>query len=85
MFILSLVGLHKMYPDRDPYSPHCQTQLNTYFHMFWECPKVQVFWSAVFELFNLRLDLSVPMSPEMALFRIPGDAQRSHHSKLFIS
>lgn len=76
--------MSKMYPDRRAYCPCCHTQMGKYFHMFWECPKIQAFLY-IFELINLRLDLSIPMSPELALPGISDDAQRTHHSKLFFS
>lgn len=40
------------------------------------------FWTDVFELINVRLQLSFPVSPELALLGIQGDAQRPHCTKL---
>lgn len=79
------IRLHKIYPDRNPCCTRCLVQLGTLLHMLWECPKIQPFWREVFDLINVKLDLPIPMSPELALLGIPDDNQRSHHSKPLIS
>lgn len=76
--------LCRIYPNRDPHCPCCRMQLGTYLHMFWECPTLSTFWSGIFEQLNARLELSVPMSPELALLEIHEDEERPHHSKLLI-
>lgn len=76
------VCLSRIYPDRNPHCPRCRTQLGTYLHMFWDCPALSIFWSGI--QLNVQLELSVPMSPELALLGIHEDEQRPHHSKLLI-
>lgn len=66
--------LQSIYPDRNPHCHRCQTLLDTYPHMFLERLSIFTFWSEVFELINLRLDSSVPMSLELALLGIHDDA-----------
>lgn len=77
--------LSKIYPDRDPHCPRCQTQIGTYLHMFWDCPALSKFWLGVYDHLNIRMDLSVPKTPELALLGIHEDEHRSHHSKILIS
>lgn len=78
--------LSRIYPDRDPHCPRCwMMQEGNYLHMFWDCPALSTFWSGVFEQLNVRLELSVPRTPELALLGIHEDEQRPHHSKLLIS
>lgn len=57
----------------------------SFFHILWECPQIETFWLVIFDLINIKLDLAISMSPELALLGIPDDAQRLHHSKLLIS
>lgn len=54
-------------------------------HMLWDCPKIRIFWREVFELLKVKLEMSIPLSPELALLGIQDDDQRSHHNKLLIS
>lgn len=53
--------------------------------MFWTCPSVGLFWAGVFEYINMRLALSIPVSPELALLRIHDDDQRPQDTKLLVS
>lgn len=66
--------LHRRYPEKDPSCPRCHTQLGSYFHMFWECLNIYAFWVKVFDLLNLRLELSV--SPRLALLGMHEDDQK---------
>lgn len=50
--------IKRIYPDRDLHCPRCLTQLGTFFHMFWECPKTMGFWPEVFEIINTRLQVA---------------------------
>lgn len=77
--------LHHIFPDQDPNCPRCKTRVGTFLHMFWDCPVISSYWSAVFGEINLRLQLSVLVVPELALLEVHNDAQRSHHQKLLIS
>lgn len=79
------VRLSKMYSDRDPHCSRCRMHLGTFMHMFWECPALTKFWSEIYEQLNVRLELEVPRTPELALLGIHEDEQRPHHSKLLIS
>lgn len=77
--------LHCIFPDRDPTRPNCKTQVGTFFHMFWDCPIIATYWSAVFSAINRRLQLSIQALPELALLGVHDNEQRSHHLKLLTS
>lgn len=44
-------------------------------HMLWDYPKIQIFWREVYELLNVKLEMSIPLSPELALLGIQDDDQ----------
>lgn len=77
--------LHRMFPDKDSECPRCKTLIGTFFHMFWNCPIISTYWTKVFGEINSKLQLSLPMSPELALLGVHDDEQRPHHLKLLIS
>lgn len=77
--------LHRIYLDRDPECPRCKAHTGTFFHIFWDCPIISAYWTKVFGEINSRLQLSLPMIPELALLGVHDDEQRSRHSKLLIS
>lgn len=52
--------------------------------MFWTCPVLAQFWTNVFDLINTRLQLSLPMTPKLALLGIH-DEQQPRYTKLLIS
>ena len=54
-------------------------------HEFWTCSKLLDFWSAVFETVNVRLHLSLPVSPELVLLGVQDDEQRPRYVKLLLS
>lgn len=55
--------LHRIFPERDPICPKCKMQIGTFFHMFWECPIIVTFWSAIFGEINSRLEVSLRLYP----------------------
>lgn len=59
--------------------------MGSFLHMFWECSIITSFWSEVFSEINLRLQLSLSVTPELALLGVHDDAHCSHHLKLLIS
>lgn len=77
--------LHRIYPNRSPDCPRCQSPDSTYMHMFWTCPLIEKFWAAIFESINIRSQLTLPVSPELALLGIHEDDQRPRYTKILIS
>lgn len=43
------------------------------------------FWTGVFESINIRLQLTLPVSPELALLGIHEDDQRPRYTKILVS
>lgn len=54
--------------------------VDTYLHMFWNCPRVARFWGEVVELTNIRLQLTLLTTPEL-LLGIHNDNQRPRRTK----
>lgn len=67
--------LQRFYSQRYPVCVCCHSATGTYFHMFWSCPRVTRFQTEVFEVINTRLQLSFPMSPELALLGLQDNDQ----------
>ena len=52
-------------------SPRCtlcsSRTVGTYMHMFWECPRVQIFWSKVARVLSELFEIQVPCLPQILL------------------
>lgn len=51
--------LQRMFPQPDPNFPRCDLHMDTYMHMFWECPVLVSFWREVFAKINFRLQINL--------------------------
>ena len=49
------------------------SDIGTYIHTWWSCPKAQIFWSEVFQLINALTNISFPLDPKMAIFNLKPD------------
>ena len=63
--------LARIYPDRSDACNRCKQSPADYMHMFWSCPKLTTFWSAVFNSLGAVLGEPVDLDPLTALFGIP--------------
>lgn len=52
--------------------------------MFWACPRLSGYWSAIVEFINGRLQLDIPLMAELALLGIQEDEQRPRYTKLLL-
>lgn len=77
--------LHGMFPLRSPNCPRCQSIDGTFLHMFWTCPRLSRFWAEVGEAINIRLQMSIVLTPELALLGIQDEEQRPRYTKILIS
>lgn len=62
--------LAKIYPDRNDVCNRCKQSPADYMHMFWTCPQLLEFWSAIFHTLNEVLSNTVDPDPLTALFGI---------------
>ena len=62
--------LARIYPDRSDACNRCKQSPADYIHMFWSCPKLTTFWSAIFDSFGEVLGVPVDPDPLTALFGI---------------
>lgn len=74
--------LHRIYPERSPDCPRCKSPDSSYIHLFWSCPRLSFYWSAIMEGINARLQLEIPLTPELAPLGIHDDDQRPRVTKL---
>uniref|UniRef100_A0A670HTQ3 Reverse transcriptase domain-containing protein n=2 Tax=Podarcis TaxID=42163 RepID=A0A670HTQ3_PODMU len=69
-------------------SPKCWrgcTSTGTYFHMWWECPKIQLFWTtAIQEICKITKQV-IDTTPELALLNIFQDNNAHLHHKELIT
>lgn len=65
---MSKTKLASFYPSLSPICDKCKTNDGTLFHMYWMCPKLQIFWNNVFNTLSKILGRNVVPSPTLALF-----------------
>ena len=44
-------------------------------HMFWSCPRLNVYWTAVFKHLEEALNMKLMLCPELAIFGVLSDRQ----------
>ncbi len=63
--------LAEIYQNVSPMCPRCFTGLATLFHMFWSCPKISGFWSAIFNTISDWVHFRIEGCPLLAMFGVP--------------
>ena len=66
----SKIRLAKIKPDLDPTCDRCGTAPASLLHMFWSCPKVYTFWSAIFKTYSEVCNKQLLPCPLIALFGV---------------
>lgn len=65
--------LHKIFLSTPASCWRCGTSSGTYIHVWWECDRIQPFWSRVFKVYNVIYEESLQLTPEIALLSmLPG-------------
>ena len=64
------VRLARIYDDIDPTCDRCRQAPANLLHMFWTCPALQSFWSAIFDTISDVLLLQIDPSPIISLFGV---------------
>ena len=67
---LSPKKLAKLYPEREATCSRCKHDSADLSHMFWGCPKLTPFWTAVFETFSYICNKNIDPNPLTALFGV---------------
>ena len=67
---MSKTELSSFHPSSSPICDKCKTNDGTLFHMYWLCPKIQIFWNNVFNTLSKILCRDFIPSPTLALFGI---------------
>lgn len=60
--------LARIYPTISPACIRCKHSPATTAHMFWSCPKLEVFWKDIFKSFSDIYDVSIDPDPLLAVF-----------------
>ena len=69
------------------YSPQCFrgcTDLGTYLHIWWSCPKAQTFWKGIFKIVTKLLGKTILPDPAMALLNLKPDSISHTQFKLLV-
>lgn len=73
--VIHRVHLHKsklarIYPQIDPTCDRCKAEEATLIHMFWLCPKIQIYWNGICEALSAVLLVKITPNPLMLLFGV---------------
>ena len=63
--------LNKFDPSRSPLCIKCKTQIGTYMHCFWQCPKIARFWSCVTRELSGIMKTTICKDPGQFLLGLP--------------
>ena len=67
---LSASKLAKLYPGLDPTCIRCRQDPASLSHMFWFCPKLDLFWTNIFGTFSYMCNKVISPNPLTALFGV---------------
>lgn len=76
--------LFKMGRISSPACIRCPQTRSDFWHMVWDCPVIQTFWSEVVQLLSDVLSVPIPLTPEVCLFGILDEEVWSHHTRVFL-
>lgn len=62
--------LHIIFPDTSKYCWRCHQEEGTLLHMFWSCPMLTTFWTAVRAISQKFTDFQIPNDPAFFLLHI---------------
>ena len=60
--------LHAIYPNSSPLCDKCKQEAGTLAHQFWLCPKLNSYWSLIFDYLSKAFDKNIEPDPILALF-----------------
>ena len=63
----------------------CEKEVGTYFHMWWECEKVQRFWKQIFKEFSYMCGKDIECNADIALLSIYENVECGKMTKEFIT
>jgi exonuclease III len=66
----SKVKLAKFKSDIDPHCDRCEAEPGTLSHMFWLCPKLEVFWKSIFKFISDTLGTVIEPDAMISIFGI---------------
>lgn len=62
--------LAKIFPQIDPICDRCRSEEATLVHMFWNCPRIQIYWAGICEALSAVLGVHITPNPFMLMFGI---------------
>ena len=60
--------LHAIYPNTSPLCDKCKLETGTLAHQFWFCPKLNSYWSLIFDYLSKALKKTIDPDPLLAMF-----------------
>lgn len=62
---------HFIYPEDLDRCCRCDAEGETLFHVFWDCPRIHIFWKGVQHLVHQVIGVEIPWSPLAYLLNVP--------------
>lgn len=63
--------LAAIYPDVEDKCDRCALSPANLTHMFWSCPRLEFFWTTIFEMLSEAFSVRLEPSPQIAIFGVP--------------
>lgn len=74
--------LHMMFTDSSDQCWRCQREVGTMLHMFWSCPRLTNFWSAVRSISQKFTDFQIPNDPAFFLLHVSSIPLKSYKKSI---
>lgn len=76
--------LHSLFPEVPDSCWRCGAGGADLFHVYWDCPPIQVYWSRVKTLLGEVMGVDIPLSPLSYLLNLPPKGLSRHASRLLL-
>ncbi len=67
---LSKLKLSKMFPSVNPSCDRCKQELALLAQMFWNCPRIIIYWNKIFQTLSEILQKQLKLDPVLAMFGV---------------
>lgn len=68
--LLQFKVIHRLHFSKSKLAKMCHQDEATLCHMFWSCPALVPFWTAIFETFTYICEKKIPLDPAIAIFGV---------------
>ncbi|XP_044161200.1 uncharacterized protein LOC122946001 isoform X1 [Bufo gargarizans] len=81
---LSPMRLHRIGKLTHSKCHRCNAEGANFWHLIWECPYIQTFWSGIVSFINTLTQPSVALTRQVCLFGILDEEVYPHHCRIFL-